>query len=78
MTTKLLLAERLMAPSEAADPMMSEVAPLVGMAMELARTPLVVYSSKNTGSPELASVVFVLPTRRTIRLPGWKPGVICA
>ena len=55
---KLLLAERLMTPSEVADPIMSELEPLSGMVTEWLRTPLVVYSSRKTGSPELSSVVF--------------------
>jgi hypothetical protein len=35
-----------------------------------------VYSSKKTGSPELARLAVPLPTRSTQRLPGWNPGVI--
>jgi hypothetical protein len=58
--------------------MMSEVGPLTGMATEFVRTPLVVYSSINTGSPVLARVDVAVPTRSTERLPGSKPGVICA
>jgi len=63
--------ERINAPSELAEPLMSSAfAPLSGTTMLCTNTPVVVYSSMKMVLPVLVRVCVPSPARSTARLPG--------